>query len=198
MGPNFQPLIEYAIFLISSSSTITFFASRCVSARKKTSAAAKGKRGNASAPQAQKALESRLSIYPNIREGGIDRLLRVEESKTGAVGSELGSEPESVDKETNNTTYDPEMRGAHVSGLIGLLPQIRTRKHLRRKRERTENPIIHLSIRGLLRVHWNELPRFILSFTPSLNPLTPRVLLVSLPVYDTHDIFSACSACMHV
>ena len=36
---------------------------------------------------------------------------------------------------------------------------------------------------------WNDLLRFTFSFTPSLTPLTPRDLLVSLPVYDTHDIF---------
>ena len=127
IGANFQPLIEYAILPVSVSSTITFFASRCVSARKKTSATAKGKRGNASAPKARPALEGWLSIYPNIQDGGIDRLLRVEESETGIFGSESGSETdsESVKREAKkSTTYDlrldPEARGANVSGSITL------------------------------------------------------------------------------
>ena len=73
------------ILSVSVSSTTMRLASRWVSVRKKTSAAAKGKREHAGGPKAP--------AYPDIQSDGIDRLLRVEELKTGIVGSE------SLDKE---------------------------------------------------------------------------------------------------
>ena len=79
--PTSQPLGEYMILSVSVSCTITLFACRWVSVRKKTSAAARGRREHAGAPK--------VSIYPDIQNGGIDTLLRVEESKTGS---------ESIDK----------------------------------------------------------------------------------------------------
>ena len=132
MGPTFQPSEKYVILSISVSSTITCFASRCVIARKKTSAAAKGKRGNASVPKAPKALESWLSMYPNIQGGGIDRLLRVEESKTGIVGSEQSQSTEKQRK-ARPTTYDWILR-REAQMCQGRLPKIRTGKDLRRRK----------------------------------------------------------------
>ena len=76
------------ILCVSESSTILRLASRWVSVRKKTNTAVKRKREHAGTLKAP--------AYPDIQSDGIDRLLRVEESKTGIVGSE------SVDKEAEH------------------------------------------------------------------------------------------------
>ena len=98
------------ILSVSVSSTITLFASRWVSVRKQTSAAAKRKREHAGAPKAPISLD--------IQNDGIDRLLRVEEWKTGIVGFE------SVNKEATERR-GPEARGANVSGSIGYSEPVR-------------------------------------------------------------------------
>ena len=94
--PTCQPLGEYMILSVSASSTITFFASRWVSARKKTSAAAKRKREHADA--------SKAPIYPDIHNNGIDRLL----SKIGRLG--LLDLSRSTKKQKKGTTYDWSLR----------------------------------------------------------------------------------------
>ena len=65
---------------VSVLSTITLFACRRVSVRKKTSAAAKGKREHAGAPKAP--------IYPDIHNDGID-----ESKSRGVEAGIVGSEP---------------------------------------------------------------------------------------------------------
>ena len=85
------------ILSVSVFSTKTGLASRWVSVRKKTSAATKGRREHAGAPKAP--------ICPDIENDGIDRRRRVEESRTGIVGSE------SVDKEAK-MKYDLRPSGA--------------------------------------------------------------------------------------